>query len=214
MLTTKQNPEHHAESYSWMIFYFPSNRGYRDHASGLLLDFKSNSKPYVSAWTDSIIKEIDNLPDIDIVVRVLGSEELTASGKEPLDILGKEIAKAKGGKYCTKCLTKKRHHQPLKYMQKHQRQSEIKDLYTFSIKKSANAIRLLIIDDVMTTGTSLMEICNEIRKKYSKNEIIIHIFSIARTVRLNDEDLQRESEHNQKFMEKHKFPRISDLFDF
>ena len=59
-----------------------------------------------------------------------------------------------------------------------------------------------------------MEICNEIRKKYSKNEIIIHLFSIARTVRLNDEDLQRESEHNQKFMEKHKFPRVSDLFDF
>jgi orotate phosphoribosyltransferase len=98
-------------------------------------------------------------------------------------------------------------------MQKHQRKSEIKDLYTFSIKKSADAIRLLIIDDVMTTGTSLWEICNEIRKKYSKNEIIIHLFSIARTNSLNDEDLQGESEHNQKFMEKHKFPRVSDLFD-
>jgi predicted amidophosphoribosyltransferase len=214
MLTTKQNPEHHAESYSWMIFYFPSNRGYRDHASGLLLDFKSNSKPYVSAWTDSIIKEIDNLPDIDIVVRVLGSEELTASGDEPLDILGKEIAKAKGGKYCSKCLTKKRHHQPLKSMQKYQRQSEIKDLYEFSIEKSSDVIRLLIIDDVMTTSTSLMEICNEIRKKYSKKEIIIHLFSIARTASLNDEDLQSESEHNQKFIDKHKFPSLIDLLDF
>ena len=112
MITIKQKPDVIIDTFSTMVFYIPRNTGQSDSVSNFVLDFKDNLESYVLAWVDSIVKEIDQLPEIDFVARILGSKETSPSGIEPLDILGIAIAKATGSKYCPTCLTKKRMHRP------------------------------------------------------------------------------------------------------
>ena len=194
-----------------MVYYVPPNRGMRDNISSLILRFKRNSEPCVIRWVDLIVEEIDELPEIDVVVRVLGSEEISASGKEPLDILGKAIAEATGSKYCTTCLTKKRKHRSLKNLNNEERKKELDGIYNFSIKENGKPISLLIIDDIRTTGDTLMEVSFEVRKNYNKDEIIIHLFVIGHTRDIMDEKvLQSEFEYNQNFLSNHEI--LDSLF--
>ena len=216
MIIIKQKPGVNVDTFSHMVFYIPRNTGQSDSVSNLVIDFKDNRKSYVLAWVDSIVKEINQLPKIDFVARILSSKETSPSGKEPLDILGKAIAKATNSKYCPKCLTKKQIHRPLKTLTRDQRINELNNLYKFSLlnclsakNEYAKPISLLIIDDVYTTGTSMDLVCREIRKKYTKDEIIIHLFVIGRTTSAKH-SLEVPIKYNQEFFSANQFPSILD----
>ena len=200
---------HAAESLHHIVYYMPF--GNEDKMTYLILGLKNNNERYVLAWVNTIVKKIDELPEIDVVVRILSSQETSSSGKEPLDIIGKAIAEATDSEYCTTCLTKKRKHKPLKSLNRDERKKELDGIYNFSIKENGKPIRLLIIDDIYTTGTTFREVSFEIRKNYKKDEIIIHLFVIGQNRNIMDKKLlQTEFEYNQNFLSNHEI--LDSLF--
>ena len=187
-----------------LAYYFPSSHGRAsDTISDHILEFKDNQEPFVSKWIDLVINEIDSLPLVDFIVRVLGSNETTASGNTSLDKLGRAIAESTDAKYCPTWLEKSRQSQPLKFMDKAARQNELDGLFFFSIKgeKRGNPrlnrdgrrfVKILIIDDVTTTGSTIKEIYRTIHKKYPR--LSIHAFALGKTF---DSWVDGEANNNQ-----------------
>ena len=179
------------ESAYHLAYYFPSSRGREsDTISSHILQFKNNQEPFVTKWIELVLNEVDSLPLVDLIVRVLGSNETSASGNTSLDKLGQAIAEATDAKYCPTGVEKKRQTQPLKFMGKDARQKELDGIFTFSIKgkKIGNPRlnkggkrfkKILIIDDVTTTGSTIKELYHTIHKKYPKCPV--HAFVLGKT---------------------------------
>lgn len=179
------------ESAQHLAYYFPSSHGREsDTISNHILQFKDNQEPFVTKWIDLIISEIDSLPLVDFIVRVLGSNETSASGNTSLDKLGRAMAEATDAKYCPTWVEKTRQTQPLKFMSKAARQNELDGIFTFSIKgeKRGNPririggrrfVKFMIIDDVTTTGSTIKELYRTIHKKYPKCSV--YAFVLGKT---------------------------------
>ena len=192
------------ESAHHLAYYFPSSHGREsDTISSHILQFKDNQEPFVTKWIDLVISEVDSLPLVDFIVRVLGSDETSASGNTSLDKLGRAMAEATDAKYCPTWVEKTRQTQPLKFMGKAARQNELDGIFTFSIKGKNEPnprfnkggkrfIKIMILDDVTTTGSTIKELYRTIHKKYPKCPV--HAFVLGKTF---DSWVDGEANNNQ-----------------
>jgi len=208
------------ESAQHLAYYFPSSHGREsDTISEHLLKFKVNQEPFVTKWVDLIISEIDSLPLVDFIVRVLSSKETSASGNTSLDKLGRAMAEATDAKYCPTWVEKKRQTQQLKFMGKAARQNELDGIFTFSIKgeKRGNPriheggerfIKIMIIDDVTTTGSTIKEIYRTIHEKYPKCPV--HAFVLGKTI---DSWADGEASNNQLLNRFNNAGGVTDIND-
>src|SRR5205085_1276290 len=95
----------------------------------------------------------------DYIIRALSSREMISSGKRPLDLLCFQLAKHYGVTYNPYLLMKKDFHRPLHGLTKKKRMEELQGKYVFNMmhaEKERPAI--LIIDDIVTTGTTMIAI--------------------------------------------------------
>ena len=161
-------------------YYIPANTGSQDDFSRLLLKFKDGDSNAIDSMTKYIesLSLKTNFQRKHIGMRVLGSNELKANrpnGTIPLDtILRLMPINLLGWGY----LRKNRTTQPLKNAGgKDSRMALLKNVYTYRSKKKFSSI--LIIDDVITTGTTINEITRAIKK--TDPNIKIHFLAIAKT---------------------------------
>jgi predicted amidophosphoribosyltransferase len=184
------------------LCYYFSKPGLRNEDVKLILDFKNKDE---SAIRHFIIKALENLQhhtiDADlIIIRALHSFE-TVAGSEPdnaLDRLGQSLSTVFDCTYYPEIISKTRPTGSIKSLTIAQRKKEIEDVYrlkqdTFNF----NYRKVLIIDDVVTSGTTVCAIMTAILDAYPKAEI--EVFCLAWTPTLKQQEYFTR-EQNQTFL--------------
>ena len=164
----------------YLAHYVPRSQGGNDKLSSYLLQFKDNNQTAVKNWSDFAATSLRNSGvNFKIIVRALGSSEIFAHTGTPLDHLGGTIANDFGARYLPKHLSKARQNRSLKYLSAAEREQEMAGLYSFTNYGAVSGDNILLIDDVVTTGTTLKAIYTAITR--SCPNVNVYFFSLAKT---------------------------------
>lgn len=143
---------------------------YKDEVRSALIAYKFHGKTfYAKTFAQFILKEIEKAPEgeqFDIITYVpLHPLRHISRGYNQSKMIAEYIAE-KMGLPLTKTLVKIKNTRPLSLQKKKSRQEAVKGVY--ALKKSAlenlKGKKILIIDDIITTGATLSE-CAHILKK-------------------------------------------------
>jgi ATP-dependent DNA helicase RecQ len=164
----------------YLAHYKPRSRGGNDRLSSYLLSFKDGNKDAVKHWIQYAKGEFKKSElKFDVVIRALGSQEISYTPGHPLDELGQEIARLTKAKYTPQILQKKHANEPLKRLSAAGRHEALRGIFNFDPGSIAENAKILIIDDVITTGATIKEICRTI--KASRPDVVTHLFTLTKT---------------------------------
>ncbi|MCU0471495.1 MAG: hypothetical protein MUF58_23215 [Arcicella sp.] len=170
--TKKSNSSQNKKKYPYDLLYihsyYPINSDMFDSNSRELLNLKNGNSDTIHRYREKIRNKIGQ-KKFDFVVRVLGSQEIEVNlnqKKFPLDSICQFISEISSARYRPDILKKNKKNEPLKKMNKSDRENTIKGNYFISSKLNLNYKNVLIVDDIITTGTSLMEISRVLEKEY------------------------------------------------
>ena len=165
---------------SYSCYYIPKEdkEATYDKISKELLNFKKGINKSIEFWKNIVKQQFEN-KSYDYVVRVLSSKELKALGSTPLDELGETIASLTGASYVKSVLRKKRSTKQLKLLNKKERENEISDVYYVSSDLDLSNKKVLIIDDVTTTGTTIKAVAKAL--KQHTQSIKLHSYCLCKT---------------------------------
>ena len=171
-------------------YYFKTHDSRFDEISKLLLNFKDGNREAIKLWvkyaTKTLGPYIPSWPGgkKTIIVRALGHSELRASGTKSLDVLANVFMEVFGGQ----CVYKptwiyKTHEIPsLKGLTRDGRHQALGSVYAhISLKPDDSKLPLnyIILDDVITTGSTLHAIRDAIKNKVPNSRI--YAFGLCRT---------------------------------
>ncbi|MDO6432052.1 hypothetical protein Q4E93_15730 [Flavitalea sp. BT771] len=168
----------------YLCHYLPRSAG-RDTLSHSLLKFKQSRQPDLEGWIDCAL-EIGSdipLPPGATLVRALHHNE-TAIPDSPtaLDLLGQRLAARWQYQYHPRLLQKARTTRPVKSFAKPQREEELQGIYSVNLAYAAslpqNPTHWLVIDDILTSGTTIRAIIQAIRHPYP--DAPISVFTLTR----------------------------------
>ena len=149
--------------------YLPLTAG-ADALSLSLLKFKQRIQPDLSAWIDCSTRLVGQLhvPPDTIIIRPLRHDETFARPEFPsaLDLLGQSLATHLRCRYNPALLTKSRITLPNKHLTRRERTSQLRDVYHFTPTPLSPSTPFLLIDDILTTGTTLRALIGTIRRVY------------------------------------------------
>lgn len=181
----------------YLLYYVPPSKGPCKYQSQIIA-FKNGTRSELSRFIPLIINEVIEkelgkfIDDNTLIIRALSSKELSIPDtlSTPLDLLANKIVRNVGGTYIPSILAKKRRSNPIKQMSKAQRQTELKDIYLITDKgKNFTPKKILILDDISTSGTTLCEIVETVKKFYKIDYSNIKTLCLAKTsyeVGIND----------------------------
>jgi predicted amidophosphoribosyltransferase len=162
-----------------VAYYHAARVGYQDVISRSLHDFKDGIEPQTARWIRLAAPAAAAELECEVIVRALRSTEETVSAGTPLDRLCKEIASAGGAEYAPERLTKNRMVRPLTTLAgRALRQKELEGVYEFSAEGLLPDSRILIVDDLATTGSTMAAIVKAIRAALP--EALLTCFVLAR----------------------------------
>ncbi len=162
-----------------LTYYIPRNTGHLDQISEGLLSFKDGVPDMVRFWCDKAIQEVGNIFNPSFIVRALSSSELTVIPTSPLDQLGRCLAAHLNSMYLPELLWKSSTNPQLKKLNRQDRHRVIHGLYTASQIEITGKIEILIIDDIITTGSTVREIFRALSQTYPGASI--KFLSLAKT---------------------------------
>lgn len=177
----------------YLVLYFPYNTGFHDLYSRAILEFKKGSYGFVNFWRNVVAEcfrdgfRFKELPEIDYVVRALSSGETEHSdASHPLDAICEEIADSyPNATYLEAALKKTRRCRELKLLSFEKKKREIDGIYFLDDGCLGESVRtpshFLIVDDVLTTGTTAVEIAKVLRAKFTC--LSVSLFTLAKTSR-------------------------------
>jgi len=152
------------ESLIHVAYYHAARVGYQDVISRSLHDFKDGCEPQTSRWISLATPLVCKQLNFDLIVRPLGSAEETVSGSAPLDRLCRAIATASGATYAPERLRKTGPVRALTTLGgRVMRQMELDGAYAFDAAGLPDTFRVLVVDDLVTTGATLEAVCRTIR---------------------------------------------------
>jgi len=165
--------------------YKPRSSG-EDHLSRSLLRFKSKLQIDIQAWIECSIVELEKVIDKTfIIVRALHSGELVATNS-PLDLLGSKLAQALKCQYTPQLIRKTKTTKDLKSLNKLERVQELVNVYTFNSSEKFKDHHFLIIDDILTTGTTLNAVAETITSNTGNTNISFFTLALVdHTAQLN-----------------------------
>lgn len=158
---------------------------YNDLASKLISDFKYNDKTYLQKYFANIIFNRHNhmIQNADIIIPVpLHRKKLLKRKYNQAALIAKLLCKMSGKKYLCDALIKTKNTESQVGLDYKKRISNLKG----AISCSANTAKLIenkniiLIDDVMTTGTTINLCCKELLKFNPKN---IDVLTLAMSVK-------------------------------
>ncbi|MFS2185580.1 ComF family protein [Mucilaginibacter sp. Mucisp84] len=164
----------------------------------MILDFKRYEEAAVRHFIMEALETMQllDMEDYVLIVRALSSQELVIGdmGRGSVDRLGQSLAAVFGWDYDPEVIYKKRHALPVKTMRILQRQAVLDGIYAFNPEPFENLTRVLIIDDIVTTGTTVRAIAAPILKAFPKAEIMVFALAWTPTARQQERILQTTSE--------------------
>ena len=164
-----------------LAYYIPEQREDMTTLSGKLVQFKEYDLNITKGW---IRWSIDSFKEkslkYDYIIRALGHAELIASGKKPLDLLGHHLANNICCTYAPFIVKKNRVTKALHFLKLDERKAEIHEAYEVADNTiDLNQKKILIIDDIGTTNTTISEIMRAIRVAWPK--VQFSYFCLGRT---------------------------------
>jgi predicted amidophosphoribosyltransferase len=177
LLTSKIKCGNTSFTHFYLCPYLPLTAG-TDALSLSLLRFKQRVQPDLDAWIDCSRQLLSRLPfsSDTIIIRALRHDEITARTDFPsaLDLLGQSLAIHLRCSYLPSLLSKSRTTLPNKHLTRRQRQSQIQDVYRFTTSPAealakaglTPTIPFLLIDDILTTGTTMRALIRTLRHHY------------------------------------------------
>jgi hypothetical protein len=139
-------------------YYIPRNTGQSDQLSEDVIQFKKGNQQKVREWCNKASHHISGIISPTIIVRALGSNETIVSGQKPLDQLGLFLASQTGASYQPQILSKASTNPPLKGLGKSAREGALQGLYKAEKLEIGESPSFLVIDDIITTGSTIKEI--------------------------------------------------------
>ena len=152
-----------------------------DPLSRSLLKFKLGAQPDLDAWVDCARAALAEEPPMSgtILVRALGHRETSVlNGRpRPLDLLCQTLACDFGCRYLPTLLSKSRETPGNKGLSTRERATQLLDVYSAD-PPAPPCTPLLLIDDILTTGTTIHAITLALRR--SCPGCPVRIFTLAR----------------------------------
>jgi hypoxanthine phosphoribosyltransferase len=156
-----------------IAYHHAMRAGFQERISKYLPDFKEGKEPQTSRWIALATPLICEGRYFDIVVRALRSDEMIVDGASPLDRWGDAIARERGVVYCPERLRKMRATKPLHELGgRTARQAELADVYKFDASGLEPTAKVLVIDDLFTTGSTVAAIAAAVHKALPTSEIV------------------------------------------
>ena len=152
-----------------------------------IINYKFKDKPYkYKAISKFIInnyilinsKILQNFKDYDVIIPVpLSQKRMMERGYNQAGLIAKEIAKTLEKEIITDCLYKSKNVVAQSTLNKEDREENIKGVYRLSKKEKLANKKILLIDDIYTTGSTANECCKVLKEA----EIIkVDVMTIAK----------------------------------
>lgn len=163
----------------YLCNYRPRSVG-SDYLSESLIRFKECRRVDVEAWTECAILELSKIKfDSDLLIlRALNSEEMNATiaSRTAMDWLGHQMQKEGLGRYYPDPLRKQKSIRAIKKLSKTEREEELHEAYQFT---HTGSTQILILDDILTTGSTMKEVIRAVRSVLADCKIFL--FTLANT---------------------------------
>jgi len=143
-----------------------------------ILRFKFKDKPYLYDFFVEIIIRNTKIKNIinkyDYIVPVpMHKDNKKIRGYNQTELITKKIEKETGIKYL-KCLEKIKHNKQQSLLNEKERTKNVQKVYRIINKETINNKKILLIDDIYTTGSTANECIKELRKgKPKKVDILV-----------------------------------------
>ena len=167
----------------YLCGYRAASRGH-DGISKSILKFKEGDAMHIAAWAEVALLALRQagLRQGDMMVRALGHQEtavLWRSEPKPMDLFCRFISEKSGCAYSPDIIRKKWKTEKLRYMNRAQRERATQDAYELAPVFGWGKQCVWIMDDVVTTGSTVRAIAAALLKRYP--EVELRAFCLART---------------------------------
>ena len=149
----------------------------------LILNYKFNEKSYLyKTFVNFLLKNekfFKILKSYDTIIPVpVSSKRLNERGYNQSELLANDIVKQIAECECVKdCLVKNKNIIEQSKLNKEQRQKNIQGVYILKNKEKLINKKILLIDDIYTTGSTANECCKVLQKAKPKK---IDVFTVAK----------------------------------
>ncbi len=165
-----------------LVYYVPSRIEDKTLYSNSILAFKNGNEKAVQAWSDWAAEMLSKTNiSFKIIIRALGSKEIYPNENCPLNILGRHLERKLGAKFLPNVLKKKKTTQPLQTLNtKEMRLHAIGGSYeVYNSNVNLNGVNVLILDDIITSGTTMNEIMRVLKQKWYRGNY--YLFCLGKT---------------------------------
>jgi len=160
-----------------LVYYIPKDKDLTDWSKKVSACKKEVDQNIIDECVSALNTEGLHF---DYVIRMMGHKETRPLKNVPIRSLAVAIANATGAKYLPQLLHKKRETKPMHFLSLAERRAEINDVFLVNDRTcNLNEKKILIVDDITTTCTTVTEMIKTLKKVWPK--AIFYLFCIART---------------------------------
>ena len=166
--------EYNEEKYYKKHIYFFM---YEGNIRRLILNYKFNEKPYLyKTFVNFLIKKekiFEIIKSYDIILPVpISKKRYKQRGYNQTELITRKISKLTQLQLVEKCLYKQKNNVPQSTLNKENRIHNVKDAYKIKNSRIIKNKKIILFDDIYTTGSTANE-CSKILKKSEAKEIIV-----------------------------------------
>lgn len=148
----------------------------------LIIDYKFNEKPYLYKTIVNFLLKNEKffkiLKSYDTIVPVpISKKRMKQRGYNQSELIAKEIARNLKIEYNKKSLIKTKDIIEQSKLKKDEREKNIRGVYELKNSKLLENKKILLIDDVYTTGSTVNECCKNLNSLNIKN---VHVLTLAK----------------------------------
>jgi len=163
-----------------LAFYRAPRAGFQDRISQSLQDFITGTEPHTSRWIELAVSSLTQHAAFDFVVRSLHGRETVAAEFTSLDRLGVALAQKSTMIYAPERLEKTRETADLTQIGgREARRMELDGVYRFNAEGMSQKARILVIDWIMMTGTTVEAIAAAIHRELPDAEVVCFVLGKA-----------------------------------
>lgn len=164
---------------------------YSEGTATLIAKFKKGSGYLKEYFCDLMAESAKSLPEFDFITYVpITSSAEFKRGYNQSKLLAKGLSKRLNAKLEEGVLLKTRETDAQKTLSKRKREKNLQGCFRVHKRKECNGKRILLVDDVLTTGATADEICKLLKGAHAKKVYLITIASVEykmnRTFELNE----------------------------
>ena len=143
----------------------------------LLINYKFNEKSYLyRSFVNFLLKQqkvFEIIKTYDIILPVpISKKRYNQRGYNQTELIVREISKRADIKLVTNCLYKVKNNVPQSTLNKDDRIENVKNAYIIKNSKIIKDKRVIILDDIYTTGSTVNE-CSKLLKQNNVKEILV-----------------------------------------